>query len=267
MSAQIDTTTAAAVAVPKSLAGKVAIISGSSTGIGLAIAKELSSRGAKVVINYPYPSLAAEAKENAADISGSYIAVEADISTVDGPKKLIQEAVREYGKVDILVNNAALAINLPFEEQTVEQFESLVNLNGRGTFLLTQAVLPHLPKSGGRIVNICSVSSRGAPPLQTIYAGTKGMVDSFTRCWAKELPPKYGCTVNAVSPGPTATQGFAAAGEEAMKVLAPTIEATPAAKRLGKPEEIAFAVAFLCEERASWVNGEHLLVNGGLFID
>ncbi|KAI1495390.1 hypothetical protein F5X96DRAFT_6601 [Biscogniauxia mediterranea] len=266
MSAQIDATSVAA--MPKSLAGKVAVISGSSTGIGLAIAKELSSRGAKVVINYPYPSLAAEAKDNAAsDISGPYIAVEADIGTVDGPKKLIQEAVREYGKVDILVNNAALAINLPFEEQTVEQFESLVNLNGRGTFLLTQAVLPHLPKTGGRIVNICSVSSRGAPPLQTIYAGTKGMVDSFTRCWAKELPPKYGCTVNAVSPGPTATQGFAAAGEEAMKVLAPTIEATPAAKRLGKPEEIAFAVAFLCEERASWVNGEHLFVNGGLHID
>ncbi|KAI5920392.1 hypothetical protein F4810DRAFT_683140 [Camillea tinctor] len=264
MSAQID---AMAAPVAKTLAGKVAVISGSSTGIGLAIATELSSRGAKVVINYPFPSLAAEAKENAADIPGPYIAVEADLSTVDGPKRLIQEAVREYGKVDILVNNAAVAINLPFEEQTVEMFDSLVNLNGRGTFLLTQAVLPHLPTTGGRIVNICSVSSRGPPPLQTIYAGTKGMVDSFTRCWAKELPPKYGCTVNAVSPGPTATQGFAAAGEEAMKVLAPTIEATPAAKRMGKPEEIAYAAAFLCEDRASWVNGEHMLVNGGLFID
>ncbi|KAI1498594.1 hypothetical protein F5X99DRAFT_392780 [Biscogniauxia marginata] len=265
MSTQANTSASSTL---KTLAGKVAVISGSSTGIGLAIAKELSSRGAHVVLNYPFPSLAAETKEAAAsNLSGPHIAVEADLSTVDGPKKLIQEAVREFGKVDILVNNAAIAINIPFEEQTLEHWDSLVNLNGRGTFLLTQSVLPHLPKSGGRIVNICSISSRDPPPLQTIYAGSKGMVDSFTRCWAKELPPKYGCTVNAVSPGPIATQGFAAAGEEAMRVLGPTIESTPVAKRLGKPEEVAFAVAFLVEDRASWVNGEHLFVNGGLFVD
>jgi NAD(P)-dependent dehydrogenase (short-subunit alcohol dehydrogenase family) len=153
------------------------------------------------------------------------------------------------------------------EEQTLEHWDSLVNLNGRGTFLLTKEVLPHLPKVGGRIVNICSVSARGPPPFQTIYAGTKGMVDSFTRCWAKELPPKYGCTVNAVSPGPTMTDGFLAAGEEAMKVLQPTIDATPAGKRMGKPEEVAYAVAFLCEERSGWVNGSHIFVNGGLYVD
>ncbi|KAJ9130220.1 hypothetical protein NKR23_g12289 [Pleurostoma richardsiae] len=88
------------------------------------------------------------------------------------------------------------------------------------------------------------------------------MVDFFTRVWAKELPPKYGCTVSAVSPGPTATEGFLSAGEEAMKVLQPTIDATPAGKRLGESEEVAFAVAFLCEERAGWVNGQHLFVNG-----
>ncbi|KAF2195070.1 NAD(P)-binding protein, partial [Zopfia rhizophila CBS 207.26] len=188
------------------------------------------------------------------------------MSTTDGPGSLIDAAVSYFGRIDIVVNNAALAINLPFEEQTLEDWDRLVNLNGRGTFLLTQAALPHLTRGSGRIVNIVSVSSRAAPPLQTIYAGTKGMVDSFTRVWAKELPPKYGCTVNAVSPGPTATEGFAAAGEEAMVTLGPTIEATPVEKRLGKPEEIAYAVAFLCEEKARWVNGEHLFVNGGLFV-
>jgi NAD(P)-dependent dehydrogenase (short-subunit alcohol dehydrogenase family) len=93
--------------------------------------------------------------------------------------------------------------------------------------------------------------------MQTLYAGTKGMQDSFTRCWAKELPPKYGCTVNAVSPGPTKTEGFAAAGPEMMKLLQPTIDATP---------EIAYAVAMLAEERASWMNGVHLVVSGGLFV-
>ena len=93
------------------------------------------------------------------------------------------------------------------------------------------------------------------------------MVDSFTRCWAKELPPKYGCTVNAVSPGPTMTDGFAAAGPEQMKILQPVINQTPAGPRMAKPDEIAYAVAFLCEERARWINGTHMFATGGLFFD
>ncbi|KAK1637439.1 hypothetical protein BDP81DRAFT_317713 [Colletotrichum phormii] len=254
-------------AANQSLAGKIAVVSGSCSGIGHAIAKEISSRGAHAVINYPHASLAEEAAAAVATLITPGIAIEANMSTVDGPKKLIESVVEVYGHIDILVNNAAIAINLPFEEQTIDHWDSLVNLNGRGTFLLTQQALPYLTHGCGRIVNICSISSRAAPPLQTIYAGTKGMVDSFTRVWAKELPPKYGCTVNAVSPGPTATQGFLSAGDEAMKVLGPTIEATPAGKRLGQPEEIADAVAFLCEERSRWVNGEHMFVNGGLYMD
>ena len=246
--------------------GKVAVVSGSCSGIGLAIAQELSSRGAHIVINYPFAGLATEASTAAASLSGPNLVVEADLSTVDGPRKLIEAAVRKYKQIDILVNNAGVAVNLPLEEHTLEHWDALVNLNGRGTYLLTQAVLPYLNR-GSRIINICSVSSRAPPPLQTIYAGTKGMVDSFTRVWAKELPPKYGCTVNAVSPGPVATAAFTTLGEDVMKVLGPTIEATPVEKRMGGPEEVAFAVAFLCEERSRWVNGEHLFVNGGLFID
>ncbi|KAI9732322.1 MAG: hypothetical protein M1834_001529 [Cirrosporium novae-zelandiae] len=253
--------------VEQTLTGKVAIVSGSSTGIGEAIIRELSSRGATTVVNYPFSSLKAEADAVASSIPSPGISIEADLSTTDGPQALVDATVAQYGKIDILVNCAALAINLPLEEQTLEDWDRLVNLNGRGCFLLTKATLPHLPKGSGRIVNIVSISGRHPPPKQTIYAGTKGMVDSFTKCWAKELPPKYGCTVNAVSPGPTRTQGFAAAGEEMMKILRPTIENTPAGARMGEPEEIAYAVGFLCEERARWVNGEHLFVNGGLAID
>jgi len=165
------------------------------------------------------------------------------------------------------VNNAGLAVNKPFEDQTLDDWNKLVNLNARGVFLLTQAVLPHLAPSGGRIVNIVSISARAAPPLQTIYAGTKGMVDSFTRVWAKELPRKYGCTVNAVSPGPTMTDGFAAAGEEFLKEMRPVMEQTPVGDRMATPDEIAFAVGFLCEPRASWINGLHLVASGGLFVD
>ena len=251
----------------QSLETKIAVISGSSSGIGKAIAIELSSRGAKVVINYPRSELREEAEAVVNGLRAPAIAVCADIGSTDGPSSLINAAVAQFGHIDIIVNNAALAVNKKFEHQTLDDWDLLVNLNARGTFLLTQAVLPHLTKPSGRIVNICSASSRAAPPMQTIYAGTKGMVDSFTRVWAKELPPTYGCTVNSVSPGPTRTEGFAAAGEEVMKILQPTIDATPAAARMAESSEIAFAVAFLCEERSRWINGVHLHANGGLFVD
>jgi NAD(P)-dependent dehydrogenase (short-subunit alcohol dehydrogenase family) len=252
---------------PHTLAGKVSVISGSSSGIGKAIAFELSSRGAHVTINYPFPALRDDAEAIVRSMPSPALAVCADIGTPTGPGDLIQATVAEFGFVDIVVNNAALAVNKTLEGHTLADWDLLVNLNGRGTFLLTQAALPHMRKPGGRIVNICSASSRAAPPMQTIYAGTKGMVDSFTRVWAKELPPKYGCTVNAVSPGPTHTEGFAAAGEEAMKVLQPTIDAIPVGPRMAAPSEIAFAVAMLCEERGRWINGVHLHANGGLFVD
>lgn len=251
----------------QTLQNKVAVISGSSSGIGAEIGRELASRGANIVLNYPSPKLREEAEKLAAGLPTNCIAVEADISTIDGPKILVDSARKHFGQIDILVNNAAIAINKPFEDQTVDDWNSLVNLNGRGTFLLTQATLPYFPKDGGRIVNIVSISARDAPPLQTIYAGTKAMVDSFTKVWAKELPPKYGVTVNAVSPGPTMTEGFAQAGEEFMAKVRPIIEKTPVGSRLGKTEEIAFAVGFLCEPRASWINGTHVMANGGLYID
>jgi len=253
--------------VLKSLSGKVAVVSGSCSGIGAAIARELASRGCNVVINYPFPSLQDQATSLSTRLEPRAIAVCADISTISGPQTLVDAAVQEFGKIDILVNNAALAVNLPLEEQTLEHWDSLVNLNGRGTFLLTKAALPHLSKVDSRIVNIDSISSRAAPPMQTIYAGTKGMVDSFTRVWAKELPPKYGCTVNAVSPGPTMTEGFAQAGEEFIKVMQPVLDQTPVGKRMARPDEISFAVAFLCEPRASWINGLNLTASGGMFVD
>ncbi|KAJ5832618.1 hypothetical protein N7474_000929 [Penicillium riverlandense] len=251
----------------QTLLGKVAIVSGSSSGIGAAIVRELSSRGANTVVNYPSPQFQLEADVLVKSLPCPSIAVEADMSTTTAPQQLVDAAVAQWNRIDIVVNCVALAVNKPLEEQTLEDWDQLVNINGRGTFLLTQKSLSHLTKGSGRIVNIASISGRGPPPNQTIYAGTKGMVDSFTKCWAKELPPKYGCTVNAVSPGPTKTEGFAAAGDEQMKILQPIIDQTPVGSRMAEPEEIAFAVAFLCEERARWVNGAHLIASGGLFID
>lgn len=257
----------------QTVTGKVAIVSGSNSGIGAAICRELAARGASVVVNYPFPSLRTEGEKVASSLPTKSIAVEADLSTVDGPRRLVEGAVAAFGKIDILVNNAGLAVNKQFELQNLDDWDLLVNLNGRGTFLLTKEFLKHINKDEAsapfsRIINIVSISAREAPALQTIYSGTKGMVDSFTKVWAKELPPKYpGLTVNAVSPGPTMTEGFAAAGEEFMQKMAPVMDKTPAGNRLGNPEEIAFGVGFLCEPRASWVNGTHLIIDGGLFID
>jgi NAD(P)-dependent dehydrogenase (short-subunit alcohol dehydrogenase family) len=167
----------------QTLTGKVAIVSGSNSGIGAAIIRELSSRGANTVVNYPFPHLKEQANTLIASLPAPSIAVEADISTTTGPQNLIDAAGARWGKIDIVVNSVALAVNKPFEAQTLEDWDLLVNLNGRGTFLLTQASLKHLTRGSGRIVNIVSISGRGPPPNQTIYAGTKGMCDSFTKCW------------------------------------------------------------------------------------
>lgn len=253
----------------QTLAGKVAIVTGSNTGIGAAIAQELASRGASIVLNYPFASLASEADTVLSTLptASTSIAVQADLSTETGPQALVDAAVARYTTVDIVVNNAGLAVNKALPELTLDDWNLLVNLNARGVFLLVQALLPHLPPADSRIINICSISARASPPLQTIYAGTKGMVDSMTRVWAKELPPKYGCTVNSVSPGPTMTAGFAAAGEEFMKAMKPVMDSTPVGARMARPEEIAFAVGFLAEPRASWINGLNLAACGGLHMD
>lgn len=252
------------------LSGKVAIVSGSSQGIGAAIVWELSARGATVVINYPSPSWKAGAEKVHSSLQSPGIIVEADLSTIDGPNKLVAATITKFGRLDILVNNAGVISSAPLEAQTLEQWDRLVNVNGRGVFLLTQAAVKYMTRGSGRIVNIVSSSSRYPGPGQTIYAGTKGMVESFTRCWAKELPPVYGCTVNAVSPGPTSTEGLSEARDSLKEIstyLNSIYSQTPVAPRAGTPSEIAYAVAMFCEEKARWINGTHIIVSGGLFTD
>ncbi|UPL02984.1 hypothetical protein LCI18_013918 [Fusarium solani-melongenae] len=238
-----------------SLQGKVAIVSGSSAGIGAAIAKELSGRGATVAINYPFPS----EKANADAVLQSFgpeataITVEADLSTFEGPKLLVKAVTEAFGKIDILVNNAGVVITSELDEPDDKVISKIwdktINLNGRGVLLLTRAGI-----------------SRAAGPKQSIYAGSKGIVESFTRCWAKDLPPKYGCTVNAVAPGPIETESLLSTPQEVQDDLIPVIQNTPVAKRLGKPEEVAYTVAVLCEDKASWINGAWIPVTGGFLL-
>uniref|UniRef100_A0A8H7TWC6 Uncharacterized protein n=1 Tax=Bionectria ochroleuca TaxID=29856 RepID=A0A8H7TWC6_BIOOC len=255
------------------LKGKVAIVSGSSAGIGAAIAKELSARGATVAINYPFPS----EKENADTVLKSLgpeataITVEADLSNFEGPKLLAKAVKEAFGKIDILVNNAGVVLTSELDEPDDKGFAEIwdksINLNGRGTLLLTRACLPYLNHKNSRIINITSGITRAAGPKQSIYAGSKGIIDSFTRCWAKDLPPKYGCTVNAVAPGPIETESLLATPKEVQDDLIPVIQNTPVAKRLGKPDEVAYAVAMLCEDRSGWINGAWIPVTGGFVVN
>lgn len=177
------------------LTEKVALITGSSKGIGAAVALELANRGATVVINFPSDDEQENVKKVLAKMSHQrWIAVEADLSTADGPKQLVDRVIERYGHIDILVNNAGQQIAKPFEAHTIDEFDSLFSLNVRGIWLTTQAVLPHLPPKtqggGGRIVNMCSAQARQPLPNQCVYAATKGAIDTLTKAWAKELPQK-----------------------------------------------------------------------------
>ncbi|OQE17787.1 hypothetical protein PENFLA_c023G00699 [Penicillium flavigenum] len=238
----LDCTVDSACPSQQPLKEKVAVISG---GIGAQIARGLPACGANIVINYPSPPRRQRAEAVASSLHTPSITVEADI-TPEGPRNRIKAAAAlfgaPFGAIDILVNNAGKAVDLPFEEQTLEHWENLVNLNSRGTLLLTQAALPHL-------------ASRGKP-----------MVESFTEVWAKELPPKYNCTVNCVSPGPTHTKAFNAASADFMEVIKPLLESTPVADRDAETSEIAYAVLTLCHPRAPWPNGVNLVVSGGLTV-
>ncbi|KAG2419169.1 hypothetical protein HFD88_002275 [Aspergillus terreus] len=252
-----------------SLSGKVALVSGSSSGLGAAIVRELFARGACVVINYPFPSERDNAEKllEALGDPKRVICVEADLSTPEGPRVLVDGAVKFFKKIDILVNSAGInrpmSLDDPNDLNAEKTWHDIVNLNGRGVFFLTRAALKHLSRENSRIINIGSSASRTPSPYSSIYAGTKSMVEVYTQCWATELPRKYGCTVNAVAPGPVATDAFLAAPPGVREALQPLVNATPVAPRLGKPEEVAWAVATLAEEQAGWINGAFIPINGG----
>ncbi|EEU38496.1 uncharacterized protein NECHADRAFT_88592 [Fusarium vanettenii 77-13-4] len=251
------------------LAGKVALISGSSSGLGAAIARELFSRGASVVINYPNPSEKANADKvlESFGVPGRAVAVEADLSTPEGPRVLADAAAEAFGKIDILVNSAGINrptfLDDPDDAKVDKTWHDTVNLNARGVFFLTRAVLKHISRENSRIINIGSSASRTPAPELSIYAGAKGLVEVYTQCWATELPRKYGCTVNAVAPGPVGTEAFYAAPSFVREALQPMVDGTPVAARVGTAEEIAWAVATLAEEKAGWINGAYIPINGG----
>jgi 3-oxoacyl-[acyl-carrier protein] reductase len=242
-----------------SLNNKVAIVTGASKGIGTHIAKTLAHAGAKIVVNYA--SSQASADQVVAEIraaGGEAIAVRADVSKTSEVKSLFDATIAKYGKVDLLINNAGIAIYKPIKDTTDEDFDRIFDINVKGVFLTLREAATRL-ENGGRIVNISSSVTRLMMPAYGSYSATKAAVEQLTRVFAKEVGQR-GITVNSISPGPTNTELFTAGKtEETIKRLA----AMAALGRIGEPEDISRVVLFLVSDEAAWVTAQNLGVNGG----
>ena len=242
------------------LVGKVAIITGGSRGIGAAIAKRLAKDGAIVIVNYSRKADAgAQVVAEIEAAGGEAEAIQANIAHSDQALRLVSETLEGYGRLDILVNNAGVAEFLPLENITEAHYSHQFDVNVRGLLFLTQAVAQHLG-TGGRIINITSGAAQTAPPGTSVYSATKAAVEALTKSHAAELGPR-GITVNAIAPGLTSTEMLDAVIPEFVQQA--MVANTPL-RRLGTPEDIADAVAFLASEDARWITGQILGVSGGL---
>ena len=240
------------------LAGKVALITGGSRGIGAAIAKRLAADGASVAVTYSKGADAASSVVNEIERGGGKaIAIQADAVDADAVRNAVQKTVATFDRLDVLVNNAGTAIPKPFEETTLEELDRVIDINVRGIFVATQAALKHI-KSGGRIIMIgSSVGERVLVPGLVPYSATKGAVKMFSQGLSREVGSR-GITVNTVQPGPIDTHLNPAAGDWAVPQKAAT-----ALGRYGRVDEVAALVAFVAGPESSYITGANLTVDGG----
>jgi 3-oxoacyl-[acyl-carrier protein] reductase len=244
------------------LAGKVAIVTGASKGIGASIAKHLAAAGASVVVNYS--SSKAGADRVVAEIErngGKAVAIGANCAEQAEIARLFAEAKKAFGRLDILVNNAGVYDFAPIEEVTPEHFHKLFNLNVLGLMLATQQAVKHFGSEGGSIINISSVVATSAPPGTSVYSATKAAVDAITRSLAQELGPRQ-IRVNSINPGMVETEGVHAAGLSEGDFRKQYEAHTPLG-RIGQPQDIAPAAVFLASSDSAWITGETFYIAGG----
>lgn len=243
----------------KTLAGKVALITGSSKGIGAEIARRMAEAGARVVVNYAGSEDAAAAVvQSIRDNGGEAVAVQADVSKVADVKRLFAEGIKHFGRIDVLVNNAGVMINKKIEDATDEDFDHLFGVNVKGVFNTLREAADQLADNG-RVINMSSTVLRMMLPTYGLYCGTKAAVEQMTRIFAKEIGHR-GITVNSVAPGPTETDLFMEGKSEEMidKLISMN-----AFGRLGQPADIAQVVVFLASDASAWVTAQNICVNGG----
>jgi 3-oxoacyl-[acyl-carrier protein] reductase len=245
-----------------SLAGKVAVVTGASKGIGAATAKRLAAAGAAVVVNYATSK--ADADKVVAEIvaqGGRAVTVQGDVSKRADATAIIEAAVEKFGRLDILVNNSGVYKLLPLADLKEEDFHRHFNVNVLGVLLTTQAALKYLPE-GGSIVNISSGVTTIVPANSAVYTGTKGALDAITGVLSRELGPKK-IRVNSVNPGVIETEGTVTAGVIGSEFETWAVNNTPLG-RIGQPNDIADVVVFLASDASRWLTGEKLLATGGM---
>ncbi|HQY57092.1 MAG: glucose 1-dehydrogenase [Nitrospira sp.] len=238
------------------LKGKVAIVTGSSSGIGRAIAERLAQDGATVVVNYH--AREEKAREVAAGIQasgGAAAVIQADMSRVTEAQRLVQETFHQFHRLDILVNNAGRFIPKKLVETTEAEFDAIVALNAKGPYFAMQAAAKVL-SDGGRIVNISSALTHLKFPGATAHLGSKAALEQYGKGLAQELAPR-GITVNTVLPGFTDTGVLTEPYRNMGEQLSPF-------KRLGLPSDVADVVAFLVSEQARWLTGQTIQAGGGI---
>ena len=240
------------------LAGKVALITGGSSGMGAAIGRRLSEEGAAVALTYPTPKDSAEPlAEEIRKGGGKAVAIQADSGVVEDVRSAVAQTVEKFGRLDILINNAGIGTVAPIDELTVDQFDAIIAINVRATFVAVQAALPHLGR-GGRIISTGSTGSYFSNfPGMSIYSMSKAAIAGLTRGLARDLGAR-GITVNAIQPGSVDTPMNPADGP-----YAPIVSGLIALGRYGKPNEIANLVAFLASDQADYITGALLTIDGG----
>jgi NAD(P)-dependent dehydrogenase (short-subunit alcohol dehydrogenase family) len=242
------------------LEGKIAVVTGSSRGIGKGIALELAQQGADVIVHYNNSAESAEELVREIKKTGRRTkAVRADMGRIEDVRRLISTAIEEFGGIDILVNNAAVSPKHEFFEITEEDWDEAHNINLKGLFFGSLEAARSMKERGwGRIINIGSVHSMATLPLFTVYSAAKGGVDALTRQMALELGP-YGITVNAVAPGLVEVERYADNPHYNRDKWARQL----AVGRVGFPKDIAPAVAFIASEECSFMTGEIITIDGG----
>ena len=249
--------------MPKKLAGKVAVVTGASKGIGASIAKHLGTEGASIVVNYS--SSKAGADSVVAEITksgGKAVAVQGDVSKQAEIKRLFEETKKAFGRLDILINNAGVYEFAPLEAVTEEHFHRMFNLNVLGLILTSQEAAKYFGPEGGSILNISSVASTLTPANGAVYSATKAAVDAVTKSLAKELGPRK-IRVNAINPGMVITEGVLTAGFSEGE-FRKQMEARTPLGRIGETADVAPAAVFLAGPDSAWITGETLVIAGGL---